>query len=104
MYVCFSCISASKKKKKKHSHHHRGDQVKVANLQRFTAMVSGLFDQQMSDGKARPQSRPSSSGVYAFLDDLFNRVSISEVLSQVANLKQQGILHQVSRNTVYVIA
>ena len=30
------------------------------------------------------------------LDELFNRMSVSEVLSQVANLKQQGILHQVS--------
>ena len=29
------------------------------------------------------------------LDDLFNRMTVSEVLSQVVNLKQQGILHQV---------
>ena len=38
-----------KKKKKKHSHH-RGDQAKVANLQRFANVISGLFDQQLSDG------------------------------------------------------
>ncbi len=42
-------ILVPKKKKKKHSHH-RGDQVKVANLQRFSNMVHSLFDQQMSEG------------------------------------------------------
>lgn len=42
----------SKKKKKRHSHH-RGDQARQANLQRFSSMVFGLFDQQTSDGKLK---------------------------------------------------
>lgn len=37
------------KKKKKHSHHH-GDHMKQANLRRFSNMVDGLLDQQISDG------------------------------------------------------
>lgn len=42
-------FAVPKKKKKKHSHH-RGDQVKLANLKRFTSMVVSLFDQQMAEG------------------------------------------------------
>lgn len=48
-YIIMYNYVVHKKKKKKHSHH-RGDQAKVANLQRFSSMISGLFDQQMSDG------------------------------------------------------
>lgn len=48
--LSLNCVTlVPKKKKKKHSHH-RGDQVKVANLQRFSNMVHSLFDQQMSEG------------------------------------------------------
>lgn len=63
-------------------------------------MVFGLFDQQMSEGKCICVcTYVYSTKIYFidffFTDDLFNRLTISEILSQVANLKQQGSLHEV---------
>ena len=47
----FFCCTVHKKKKR--LSHKRGDQAKLATLRRFSNMVDGLFDQNVSEGKAK---------------------------------------------------